>query len=147
VLKGRDLGGRAYDRVMAEPKTRPTDASVDDYLSAIADAGRRADAETVAALMREVTGEPAVMWGTTIVGFGALTYQGSRTTRSWPVVAFAPRAKELVLYLNTELEAGLFEALGRHRRGVGCLYIRTLSDVDPVVLRSLVERSTALARG
>ena len=131
----------------AAPKTRPTDTSVDDFLAAVPDARRRADAETVTALMRDVTGEAPVIWGTSIVGFGELEYPGARgASRSWPVIAFAPRRTELVLYLNTEVEQALFEGLGPHRRGVGCLYLKRLSDVDGDVLRTLVERSVELAR-
>lgn len=132
---------------MVSPKTRPTDASVDDFLARVPHEGRRADAGAVAALMGEVTGEPPVMWGTSIVGFGALDHHGSRgATVAWPVIGFAPRRTELVLYLDTELEPGLFEALGPHRRGVGCLYLKRLADIDEAALRALVERSVALAR-
>lgn len=97
--------------------------------------------------MREVTGEPAVMWGTSIVGYGVIGYAGSSGKQaSWPVIAFAPRKSELVLYLNTELDPGIFEGLGPHRRGVGCLYIKRVSEVDQAVLRTLIEHSVELAR-
>ena len=127
-------------------KTRPTGASVQEFLASVPDVRRRADAEAVEAVMREVTGEAAVMWGTSIVGYGALDHAGSRgKPTSWPVIAFAPRKTELVLYLNTELDPGLFERLGPHRRGVGCLYIKRLSEVDQAVLRTLIEHSVELA--
>lgn len=133
---------------MAEPKTRPTDASVEEFLDAVTNERRRNDARAVDAMMRAATGERPVMWGTTIVGYGALDYEGSGgTKRSWPVVAFSPRKAELVLYLNTEIEPAAFEPLGPHRRGVGCLYIKRLGDVDHEVLVALIERSVELARG
>jgi hypothetical protein len=132
---------------MAEAKTRPTDASVEEFLAAVPDARRRADAAVVESMMREVTGEAPVMWGTSIVGYGAIDYQGSRGKQAtWPVIAFAPRKTELVLYLNTELDPELFEGLGPHRRGVGCLYVKRLSDVDHTALRALLARSVELAR-
>ena len=133
---------------MAEPKTRPTDASVDDFLAAVPSPQRRADAVAVAALLAEVSGERPVLWGTSIVGYGELEYQGSggRTT-SWPVIGFSPRKTELVLYLNTALGPELFEDLGPHRRGVGCLYVKKLADLDQTSLRTLLERSVELARG
>lgn len=131
---------------MASPKTQPTDTDPDAFLAAVPHAQRRADAAVVDTLMREVTGEPPVIWGTSIVGYGAIAYPGSggRTT-SWPVVAFAPRKTELVLYLNTELPPELFEGLGPHRRGAGCLYLKKLTDVDLTALRTLFERSVELA--
>ena len=132
---------------MAEPKTRPTDASVDDFLAAVPSPQRRDDAVAVASLLAEVTGEPPVLWGTSIVGFGTteLTGSGGRTTQ-WPVVGFSPRKAELVLYLDQALPDELFAALGPHRRGVGCLYLKKLADVDAAVLRALVERSVAASR-
>ena len=133
---------------MAEPKTRPTDASVDDFLAAVPSPQRRQDAVAVASLLAEVTGESPVLWGASIVGYGSteLSGSGGRTTQ-WPLVGFSPRKAELVLYLSQELPAELFEALGPHRRGVGCLYVKKLADVDGAALRALVERSVALSRG
>lgn len=131
---------------MAEPKTRPTDVDVATFLAAIADIRRRVDAEMVDAMMREATGEAPVVWGSNIVGYGALDYPGSKgKNASWPIVAFSPRKSELVLYLNTEIEAQFFENLGPHRRGVGCLYLKKLEAVDTDALRQIIAASVALA--
>ena len=132
---------------MAEPKTRPTEASVADFIAAISHQGRRTDAMAIDEVIRAASGETPVMWGPSIVGYGEHTYTTTRNQQtSWPVIAFAPRKNELVLYLNTEIEPALFEALGPHRRGVGCLYVKRLADVDADTLRALVERSIELAR-
>lgn len=131
---------------MAEPKTRPTDADPDAFLAAIPNARRRADALDVDRLMRRISGEPPVIWGTSIVGYGELVHRNAKGKEmNWPVIAFAPRSTELVLYLNTTIEAERFAELGPHRRGVGCLYIKRLADVDAGVLAQLVERSVELA--
>jgi hypothetical protein len=133
---------------MAQPKTRPTDADVAQFLAAVPSESRRADASAIAAMMGEVTGEPAVLWGTSIVGYGALAHPGSRGKQAtWPVIAFAVRKTEIVLYLNTELDLALFDGLGPHRRGVGCLYLKRLADIDRTVLHALLARSVELARG
>jgi len=128
---------------MSEPKTRPTQASVHAYLAQQPDA-RRADCEQIAALMREVTGEPATMWGETIVGFGRYdqAYANGKTME-WPVVAFSSRKNELVLYLmpGFEAHAALLAKLGKHRIGKSCLYIKKLADVDADVLAQLVRKS------
>jgi hypothetical protein len=89
-----------------------------------------------------------VLWGTSIVGFGSIVPPGSggKNATPWPLVAFSPRKTEMVLYLNTEIEADRFDALGPHRRGVGCLYVKRLMDIDQTVLVSLIERSVTLAR-
>jgi len=132
---------------MAEPKTRPTDADVGEFLAAIPHAGRRADATVVDAMMRAATGEDPVVWGTSIVGYGQLDQAGSGgAMRSWPVVAFSPRKAELVLYLDTELDEALVAAIGPHRRGVGCVYLKRLDAIDEGALRDLIRHSVETAR-
>ena len=128
---------------MAEPKTRPTTASVTGFIKRHPDEQMRADCLTMVALMEKVTGEKAVMWGPSIIGFGTypLVYaNGSKA--DWPVAAFAPRGKELNLYVLNEFEGRdeLLKKLGKHRTGKVCLYIRRLPDVDMKVLKEMVVR-------
>ena len=129
---------------MAEPKTRPTSASVAAFLGTIRQSERQRDARAVAAMMRAATGARATMWGPTIIGFGRQPITGStgRTTE-WPVAAFAPRSTGLVLYFKPEFLAQhpLLPRLGKHRVGKSCLYIRRLADVDLLTLRWLVTAS------
>ena len=127
---------------MAEPKTQRTDASVDEFLAGIADQRRREEAQTVCALMTEVTGERPAMWGTSIVGFGGYDYRyASGQTGTWPAAAFSPRKTSLTVYLyDFEGRDELLARLGRHSLGKACLYLPRLSDVDLAVLRELVRR-------
>lgn len=132
---------------MGEPKTRPTDTSVDVVFAAVADARRRADAEAVCALLRGATGHEPVVWGTNIVGFGSVEVMQPRGPATpWPMIAFAPRKAELVLCLHAGIDDELFADLGPHRRGVGCLYVKRLDDVDQQALARLVARSIELTR-
>lgn len=128
----------------AEPKTRPTDASVPDFIAAVENPRRRADAEAVNALMAEVSGEPAVLWGPSIIGYGS--YRGP--TGDWPIIGFSPRKANLVLYVSRDFDGAddLLARLGKHKTSVGCLYVNRLDDLDPAVLRELVERSVARMR-
>lgn len=132
---------------MAEPKTRPTDADVDAHLAAITPQARQADAIRLDGLMRRASGERPVLWGASIIGYGALPYadrRGKQTT--WPMIAFAPRKAELVLYVENAVEEELFEALGPHRRGVSCLYLKRLAGVSDEALLALLERSVERSR-
>ena len=124
----------------SEPKTRPTDASVDDFISAVENPTRRADAEVVRAMMDEITGETAVMWGPSIVGYGS--YKGP--TGDWPITGFSPRKAQMVLYVmgSADLDEKMGR-LGKHTTGASCLYIKKLADVDQAVLREIVEASVA----
>lgn len=125
---------------MSEPKTRPTHASVEAFLDAATPAQRREDGFVLLAIMREITGEPAVMWGPTIVGFGSrpMVYASGHQV-DWPVVGFSPRKASLVLY--TDHDEDLLSRLGKHKLGKGCLYITKLADVHEDVLRELIARS------
>ena len=129
---------------MAEPKTRPTNASVAAFVGAIPQPDRRRDARAVAAMMRAATGARATMWGPTIIGFGRQPIIGSTgQATDWPIAAFAPRSTGLVLYFMDDFLAHhpLLPRLGKHRVGKSCLYIRRLADVDVPTLRLLVTSS------
>lgn len=131
---------------MAELKTQRTKASVSAFLSSLDDPDRRKDARALAALFRKATRRAPAMWGSAIVGYGEMIYQG-RSGRSgvWPPVAFSPRKAALTLYLMGGLKAhaALLKQLGAHKVGGGCLYIRRLADVDTAVLSRLIAKSSA----
>lgn len=131
------------------PKTVPTEASVPDYLAAIPDARRRADANAVCELMTEVTGAPPVLWGTSVVGFGERTLTiASGDSYPWMEVGFAPRKAATVVYLMDGFEerADLLDRLGPHTIGKACLYLKRLDDVDLAVLGDLVRASMDAGR-
>lgn len=125
-------------------RTRPTDASADELVAAVADERRRSDAQQALALMREVSGVEPVVWGPSMVGFGIQSYTTSDgKEREWFRVGLAPRKAALTLYGLTFYGSNqdLLDRLGPHTTGKGCLYLKRLSDVDQSVLRELVERS------
>ena len=128
----------------AELKTRPTDVPVADFIAAVENPKRRADAEVVRAMLAEVSGEPAVMWGPSIVGYGS--YRGP--TGDWPIIGFSPRKANLVLYIMPGFaeREDLMARLGKHKTGGSCLYINRLEDVDSSVLRELAVDSVAWMR-
>ncbi len=135
---------------MAEAKTKKTPASVGEFLALVEGAERRADAQAVCALMREVTGAEPVMWGASIVGFGEYRYiYGSGREGQWPAVGFSPRKAALTVYLAEGLavHGDLLGRLGKHSIGKGCLYIKKLSDVDVNVLRELVGQGFTQVNG
>lgn len=134
---------------MSELKTRPTDASVADFIAAIDNPRRREDARTVCALLAEITGEPPVMWGPSIVGFGRYTSVNStKTPAEWPVIGFSPRKANLVLYIMPGFTArpDLMARLGKAKTSVSCLYLNRLDDADPAALRELCEWAVSVMR-
>ena len=126
---------------MAENKTQPTDASVEDFIAAVADPGRREDCRRVAAMMQAAAGAPPVMWCASIVGFGRYRYTyASGRTGDGPIIGFSPRKNDLTLYLmpGFEQHADRLAKLGRHKTGKSCLYLKKLADVDLAVLDELI---------
>lgn len=129
---------------MPELKTRPTDANVNDFVAHIDDAQKQADAHTLIQLMSEVSGEPALMWGANMIGFGSYRYPyASGHQGEFFALGFSPRKNNLTLYMMNgfENEAALMTQLGKHKTGKSCLYIRRLSDVNMPILRTLLEKS------
>ena len=136
---------------MANNKTKRTEASVAEFVGAVMDPARRADAQALLRLMQSVAGERPKMWGPSIVGFGSYHYKyESGREGDMPVIAFSPRKPATVLYgLIGSGAATLLAKLGKHTTGKGCLYIKKLTDVNQDVLKSLMARAMAAkqARG
>jgi hypothetical protein len=131
---------------MGENKTRATDASVEGYLGAIDDHTRRKDCEALAKLMTKATKHAPKMWGSSIVGFGSYhyRYESGREGESC-LVGFSSRKGDISVYgLNAAVGSKeLLARLGKHKAGEGCVYIRTLADVDLKVLAMLVASAAA----
>ncbi len=127
---------------MSENQTRPTGADVEAFLTSVADARRQDDARRMLSLMQEVTGEPPVMWGPSIVGFGSVHYRyASGREGDMPVVSFSPRKQALTLYgvIDPESAAERVPQLGKVTTGKGCLYVKRLDDVELPLLRTMIE--------
>jgi hypothetical protein len=129
---------------MAEPKTKPTDVPVADFIAAVENPRRRADAEVMQALLTGITGVTPVMWGPSIIGYDS--YRGP--TGDWPRIGFSPRKAQLVLYVMGDFDSreALISRLGKVSTKGGCIYINRLDAVDEGVLRELVTASLAHMR-
>jgi hypothetical protein len=132
---------------MAEAKTKPTQVSVDDYIAAVEPAGKREDAAVLDALFRKVTGMVPQMWGPTIVGYGQYHYRyDSGHEGDMCRAGFSPRKAKHSLYLlgcggTDEAMEALLCRLGKHSRGVGCLYVNKLAEIDLAVLEEMIALS------
>lgn len=129
---------------MAEPKTKPTNESVKDFLNRIEDAERREDCFEVARIMEEITGEKPKMWGPSIVGFGTYHYvYASGHKGDWPMAAFSPRKKDLTIYMMAGFTKHdeLMSKLGKYSAAKSCLYVKRLSDIHVPTLKKLIKTS------
>lgn len=133
-----------------EPAMSPLDMPVEEVLDRVT-GPRRAEADELLELHREVSGAEPVVWAGRIIGFGEYEYRyesghGGRA----PELAFATGSAKHTIYLTenfTERWPDLMSELGDYRASKVCLYITRLSKVDRSALRALLERSLAETRG
>ena len=129
---------------MAELKTKPTDQSVEAFLSGLSDEKKRQDSFTLLDLMKKVTGAEPKMWGSSIIGFGDYHYTyASGREGDWFLTGFSPRKQNLTLYITAGFDQyeALLKQLGKYTTGKSCLYIKKLEDIDLPTLKRLIEQS------
>jgi hypothetical protein len=122
---------------------------VAEFLAALPDETKRADAKALIKLMQSASGAKPKMWGSAIIGFGSCHYKyDSGREGDMPLIGFSPRKAALVLYnvIGSPDAASMLGSLGKHTTGKGCLYIKKLSDVDGEVLREMIGKGVATAR-
>jgi hypothetical protein len=133
---------------MAEIKTKPTAASVEDFINKVPDERKRKDSFVLLEMMKSATGEEPKMWGNSLIGFGMVRLKSPATGREvdWLRIGFSPRKANLSLYLtsNIKVQDAALKRLGKHKTGAGCLYINRLDDIDLQVLKEIIEASLIL---
>ena len=135
---------------MSELKTQANDANVSDFVNSVADEQKKQDSLKLLDMYARATGEPAVMWGPSIIGYGQYHYKSERSRQEgdWMISGFSPRKQNLTLYipLGTAKYAEDIQALGKCKTSVGCLYINKLADVDSTRLEALISQAHTAAR-
>ncbi len=127
---------------LAEIKTKQTSASVVDFINTVPDEQKRKYSFVILEMMKKASGEEPKMWGSSLIGFGNKRYKSPATGREvdWLLIGFSPRKANLSLYLtmNIKEHADVLKKLGKHKTGVGCLYINRLEDIDIKVLKGII---------
>ena len=127
---------------LAEIKTKQTESSIEDFINSVENPRKREDSLVLLELMKKETKETPKMLGASIVGFGNVRYKSPKTGREvdWFRLGFSPRKGSLSIYLGLDVKVhgALLTKLGKHKTGVGCLYINSLQDVNMKVLEEMV---------
>jgi hypothetical protein len=134
---------------MAENKTKPTDASVTYFLDQIKESRKREDCFALLKMMESVSKEKPIMWGSSIVGFGLYHYVYESGREGDTVqLGFSPRKEAITIYMMCSLAhvADELPKLGKYKTGKGCLYIKSLKDVDAAVLRRILTKAWKVAK-
>ncbi len=130
---------------LVEIKTKPTSSSVEEFINNIGDEQKRNDCFVLLKMMKEATGEEPVLWSNSIIGFGKKRFKSPATGREvdWLRMGFSPRKANLSLNISTGIKehAAALAKLGKHKTGVGCLYINKLADIDLKVLEGIIKAS------
>lgn len=130
---------------LVEIKTKPTSASVEKFLNTVKDEQKRKDCFVLLEMMKEATGEEPVLWSSSMIGFGKKRYKSPATGREvdWLRIGFSPRKANLSLYLSAGIKehAAALKKLGKHKTGVGCLYINKLEEIDLKILKGIIDAS------
>ena len=132
-----------------EARTKPTEVSVADFIAAVENPKRRADAETLCALFQEISGEPPKMWGPSIIGFGSYHYRyASGHEGDAPRLGFSPRKAQTVVYVMSGFEgqADMIARIGKVKTSVACMYVNRLDQIDLGVLREMAVASLTQMR-
>src|SRR6185503_18077563 len=104
---------------------------------------KRKDSITILNMMKKASGEEPKMWGASLIGFGNKRYKSPSSGREvdWFLVGFSPRKANLSLYLSMDIKkhAATLKKLGKHKTGMGCLYINKLADINLDLLKGLID--------
>lgn len=134
---------------MPENKTKPTEISVEEFIRN-SDPKKIEDSFELIRIMEKLSGEPAKMWGASIIGFGSYDYQyksghGGTMCR----IGFSPRKTAFSLYIlncESETQSKFISQLGKIKMGKGCIYFKSLADLNPEILEKLIVESLVESR-
>ncbi len=118
-----------------------TDKNIESHLKTIPEP-RLNDILILIEMMEKISKRKPEMWGT-IIGFGSLHYvYKTGHSGDMPMLGLASRKQAITLYLSNEIgKFNLLDKLGKHTIGVGCLYIKKLSDINLNILEQLMQKA------
>jgi hypothetical protein len=124
-------------------KTVETNENVSDFINSFADSEqKKKDSFELLDFFQNLTGCEPKMWGTSIIGFGKYHYKSEKSKQEgdWFLTGFSPRKAALTLYANEGLtqHEHLLKNLGKFKTGMGCIYIKKLSDINLDELKILL---------
>ena len=126
---------------LAVVKTAENNASIEDFINTVQNEQKRKDSFIILKLMQKASKEEPKMWGDSLIGFGKLIVKSPTSGREveWFTIGFSPRKANFSIYLmNLQIHTASLQKLGKHKTGLGCLYINKLDDIDIKVLEEMI---------
>jgi hypothetical protein len=123
-------------------KTQASEQSVTEYIDAIKDDQKKKDCKELLKIIKKVSGLKPKVWSNGTIGFGTYHYKyPTGQEGDWYITGFAARKANITISIYATQQPELLKKLGKHKTGVGCLYINKLSDVDTKVLETMIDNS------
>ncbi|MGI9390271.1 MAG: DUF1801 domain-containing protein [Boseongicola sp.] len=116
-----------------------------DPLASVIDPDKRAEAERLDKIFREVTGYAPKLWGN-MIGYGTYHYRyNSGREGDFLATGFNMRTRDISLHILPGANdfPDIAARLGPHKRGRSCWYIKSLDAVDEDALRDLIRAGLA----
>ena len=130
---------------LAEIKTKPTAANVEEFINKVPNEQKRKDSLVLLEMMKKASGEEPTLWSNSIIGFGMKRYKSPTSGREvdWLKIGFSPRKANLTLYLIVSIKERdvALKKLGKFKTNGGCIYINKLEDIDIKVLKGMIDAS------
>lgn len=127
----------------AKIKTAETMASVDDFVDQIKDDQKKKDTHSIMKMLEKATKQKPKMWGSAIIGYGNVRYKSPTSGREvdWMRIGFSPRKANFSIYFTSGLDkhSDALKKIGKHKAGMGCLYINKLEDIDVKILEKMIQ--------
>ena len=133
----------------AKNKTVATNDSVETFIAGVDNETKRNDSYELLNMMGEITGHSAVLWGTSLVGFGSYRYKyASGHEGEFFMTGFSPRKQALTVYIMPGFAEydKILDRLGKFKTGKSCLYLKKLDDIDRNLLKEMIAKSVAYMR-
>ena len=125
-------------------KTIPNKNNVKEFIEAVSNEKRKADAYQMLQFLEELTGLKPQMWGQSIVGFGSYHYvYDSGREGDMMLTGFSPRKQNLAVYIMNGCDRykEALKSMGPHKVGKSCLYLKNLQDIDLNILKDIIKDS------
>ena len=130
-------------------KTIATDQDAREFINTVENETKRRDSLELLKMMAEITDQPAVMWGSSLIGFGNYHYKyASGREGDFFLTGFSPRKQALTIYIMPGFSSydKIMAKLGKYKTGKSCLYVKKLDDIDRDLLRDLISKSVEYMR-
>jgi Domain of unknown function (DU1801) len=125
---------------MNDNKTKPSEQSVLEFLDTYPNQKVILDCKKLIKIFEDITKWEPVKWAH-MVGFGTYNYKyASGREGNYFITGFAPSKIGITIYAHCDYN-GLTEdiaELGKFKKGVGCIYIKSLADIDIKMLKKII---------